>query len=369
MHFFAAQDQLSRALSQVSRAISPQNNMAVLSGVQFEVLDGRLYLTATDLYTQITAELPVEASEPGYIVLPATTITELIQRLPTATVEIQSDAVEGRAMVRYARNRATIHAFGSDRLPDFPEFSHELESISLPAGAFSALARQLLFATAKDESRPILRGVFVKLGNGRLVAAATDGSRLSQSWIPLPDYRGREIEAIFPPKLLVEGARISAQSPVEITISHDLVRLSAQDVKVTSRLLDGQYPDYQRVIPQEYMVQGRVLISDLRGALERVNLIASKDRSASVKISHHLGTLEIAASAQELGQAFEALDFDSHGPEMELLFNPTYFLDGLKSLEGDEAVIEFSGIQSPARIREAESSQYFHILLPLRQLV
>ncbi|MCL5116816.1 MAG: DNA polymerase III subunit beta [Firmicutes bacterium] len=369
MHFYATQDQLAKALSMVSRAIMPQNNLPILSGVQLEARDNVLTLTATDLFTTLQAEIAVEVSQPGYVVLPATLLTELVQRIPTATLELETEDSSGKTLVKYGKNRATLHGFGSERLPEFQSMEGPGDTITIGSGIFARLARELLFACAKDETRPILKGVSIKLDSGRLVFATTDGTRLSHTWVAIPEYRGEVRECVVPAKIIAEAARLSSAEDAQLTLGRNLIRVQTGSAVVVSRLLDGQYPDYQRVIPQEFVVQGRIRVSDFRGALERANLIAARDRTSSVRIHHQVGQLDISASAAEFGQTHESVEFDSHGQELDLLFNPTFLLDALKSLEGEEAVLEFSGIQSPLRLRDTENAQYSHIVLPLRQLV
>ncbi|MCY0878119.1 MAG: DNA polymerase III subunit beta [Firmicutes bacterium] len=369
MRIYATQDHLAKALSSVSRVISPQNNMAVLSGVQLHAQDGRLTLTATDLFTLLEMTIEVEVEDPGTTVLPASLLTELVHRIPTATLSLETEPDGSKALVKYGKSRATLYGYGVERLPAFPDAEGAQERVTVGPAVFPRLARQLLFACAKDDTRPILKGISFKLEPGRLVMAATDGSRLSYSWLPIPDYRGEPVQCVIPAKALAEAARLGAVDAAEVTIAENLIRFDLGSVTIISRLLDGQYPDYQRVIPQDYVIQGRVHVADLRGAIERANLIASKDRASSVRVRHTVGQLDISASAAEYGQAFESVEFDSHGQDMELLFNPAFLLDALRSLEEDEAVLEFSGIQSPLRIREAENHQYSHIVLPLRQLV
>ncbi|MCY0899659.1 MAG: DNA polymerase III subunit beta [Firmicutes bacterium] len=369
MHVYATQEHLAKALATVSRVIMPQNSMAVLAGVQMEARGQQLTLTATDLFTLLQMTIDVEVEEPGSTVLPANLLTELVHRIPTATLSLELEPDGSKALVKYGRNRATLYGYGVERLPDFPNPEGSQIHLNVGSSVFPRLARQLLFACAKDDTRPILKGVSLKVEPGRLVFAATDGSRLSHTWVPVPDYRGEAIQCVIPTKMLAEAARLGAVDTADIAISANLIRLNLGSVTIISRLLDGQYPDYQRVIPQEYVVQGRIRVPDFRGAIERANLIASKDRSSAIRLRHSIGQLDISASAAEYGQTFESVEFDSHGQEMELLFNPTFLLDALRSLDSDEAMLEFSGIQSPLRIREAENHQYSHIVLPLRQLV
>lgn len=369
MHIYATQDQLAKAVSTVSRVIQPQNNMAVLAGIQLDARDNHLTLSATDLVTLLQVDIPVEVTTAGSMVLPATLFTELVQRIPTATLELDVEPTSGKTIVKYGKNRATLHSFGNERLPAFQNMEGPLDTVTIGAGVFQRLARELLFSCAKDETRPILRGVSLTLDAGRLVLATTDGTRLSHTWIAVPEYRGETRECVVPAKLIAEAARVTATEDADLTIGSNLIQVKTPHTITVSRLLDGQYPDYQRVIPQQFVVQGRVRVSDFRGALERANLIAQRERISSVRIRHQVGQLDISASAQEFGQTYEAIEFDSHGQELDLIFNPTYLLDALKSFEGEEAVLEFSGVQSPLRLRDTDNAQYSHVVLPLRQLV
>ncbi len=370
MHFTASQDQLARALSQVGRIIQTQNSMPILGGIQLIATENTVQLQTTDLFSLITAEIPAMVTQPGYVVLPASTFSELIHRLPTATVDIESEPGTGKTLIKYGRSRATIHGFGVERIPEFPGIESTSVPAVIPPGVLADLSRQILFSCSKEESRPILKGIHTELGAGKLVMVSTDGSRLSHAWVALPDYRGPEIKIILPAKVLLEGSRLSGgQQPVSMSFAPGFVRLATDDVTLVSRLLDGEYPEYQRVIPQSYPVHIRISLSELRGSMERAHLIASKDRSNSVRLAHSVGGLQISASAAEIGKAEEELECDSQGPEMEVLFNSTFILDALKSLTGDDLIMELSGVQSPAKISDADNPQYFHILLPLRQLV
>ena len=154
-----------------------------------------------------------------------------------------------------------------------------------------------------------------------------------------------------------------------LTLGSGLIQLAVPGVALTARLLDGQFPDVDHVMPQDVLAQCRLSVLALRGAVERVHLIAAKEHSTPVRLRLDTGSLECSTEARDIGQAQETLECETHGEPIDILFNPAYILDALKSFEADEVLLEFSGLQSPARLREAEGTQYSHILLPLRQLV
>ncbi len=370
MKFSAAQDQTATALQQVIRVIQPQNTMAIATGVQLQAQAGRLQLSATDLSNHMLAEIPCDVSEPGYVVLPASIFNDFIHRLPTATFELSTHSESGRVTIRYGRNSAIINGFGREILPEFPRItSNPNQTIELPAGTLVSLSRELLFACSKDDTRPILKGIYVTVGNGKLVSVSTDGSRLSHAWFPVPAYRDSEQSVVMSPKVLSEGARINGSDPTTIKFGSGLIELSVPGLTFTGRLLDGQYPDYARVIPDAYVTQCRMSLTELRGAVERVSLITSKDRSTPLRIRVEYGIVELSAEAAEIGQAKEVIECSTEGQDLDILFNPAYILDAIKSLDSEELIFEFSGVQSPAKIRGTDNSSYFHILLPLRQLV
>lgn len=370
MRFSADQYAMAHALSQVTRVIQPQNTMAVLTGVQIDAVGRSVRLSATDLTTMLTVQIPADVIDPGTVVLPAPTFNELIHRLPTAQFDCTSNPQDGRVTIRYGKSHATLHSFGEETLPEFPSPQGHICAVQVAPGTFAKTARETLFACARDESRPILKGVSLTVGDARLVFAATDGSRLSQTWFPIPDYRGDSISVVIPPKAMQELTRMGdGVEPIDVTLSQELLWAESPGITLVSRLLEGTFPDYQRVIPGTFLVKIQIAVNDLRGAVERANLIASKDSTASIRMRHTINCLEISASTPDLGKTEEILDCHSEGEDMDLLFNPHYLLDALKSFDKEEVILEFSGIQAPARLRAPEGSGYFHIVLPLRQLV
>jgi len=156
---------------------------------------------------------------------------------------------------------------------------------------------------------------------------------------------------------------------VTVTVGPKQIRFATEAGSITTLLLEGRFPDYQRVLPEGFVMEATVDTAHFRGALERVNLITHHDHAAAIRIKHQPGVVEVSSEALDVGQAYEIVEVMSTGQEMELSFNPALLLDGVKSLESEEMVLEFSGLQSPARLREKDSSHYFHIVLPLRQLV
>ncbi len=369
MRFVAEQPVLARALQVTSRIVSPQNTVPALAGVLIEAADDAVTLSATDLTSLVRTRLPALVEETGATVLPAVTLTELIQRIPTADVRIEQAEEDNTAVIHYGRNQARLQGMPATEMPPFPAAEGTTGDFVLAPGVLPRLARQTLFACAQDESRPILRGVEFLLGEGKLVAVSTDGTRLSHAWVAVPEVRGEPLSLVVAAKGLQEAARIAGSEAIMVTVGPRQIRFATEDTSLTTLLLEGRFPDYKRVLPEGFVAQVAMPTAAFRGALERTNLIAHRERGTPIRLRHEPGLLEVSAQALDIGQAYEALEVESTGEAIELSFNPALLLDAVKSLDSEEMVLEFAGTQAPARIREREQGQYFHIVLPLRQLV
>lgn len=371
MRFSTDQFQLSKALDTVSRLVSAQNTMPILGGIQLTATPQGLTVTTTDLFSCMTVTVPAYVTEPGTVVLPASTLRDLVHRIPTATVDIHADPATGKAIIRYGPSRITIHGFGTEQLPAFPDLPPETAVVTLDPQVLAQIVQHTVFACApSSDSRPILQGVQMVLEPGQVTFVATDGSRLSVARRPMPQYTGAPVRTVIPEKVMKEGAKLGTGThPVTITLASGFVQWTSEGTVLQSRVIDGEFPDYSRAVPEEYLVQIHFPVADLKGSVERAQLIASRERSNAIMLRHQTGTLQIEATAADLGQALESLDCASEGPEMSVLFNATFVLDALKSLQGDDGVMEWSGVQSAARIRTVADPTYFHVVLPLRQLV
>jgi DNA polymerase-3 subunit beta len=288
-----------------------------------------------------------------------------VQRIPTADVRLRTTG-DGQVAVLYARSRTLLQTFADSDLPPLPESTGPEAVASLNPGHLPRMARQTAFAVARDESRPILKGILLALGEGKALMVSTDGTRLSHTWAPVPELHDPPITFVLAARAVQEAARLAGTDGVELRFARNRLQFRTAAGTLTTLPLDGQFPDYKRVIPAEYPVTIRCDTDAFRGALERAFLVAHRDRAAAVRMEHRPGSLEISAVAQDVGQAVELLDVESTGDPITVWFNPTLLLDAVRSLEGEQMVLEFAGAQLPARFREYEGPAYFHIVLPLR---
>lgn len=367
MRVIVDQNELTQALQKAIRMINPQNTMAVLSGIELHAQADTLQVFSTDLTSALTLGVPARIEEPGRTVVSAHTFTDLIRRLPTATVELV-EKHDGRLQVRYGKNRATLQTFGDELLPEFPDVDGV--SLQLPAYTFQRLSKEVLFACSRDDTRGVLRGVGLTYGHGRLVFEGTDGSRFSHTWIAVPEFLAEPKTVVLPTKAILEAARLEDDRSARLTLGSKLARIDAERSVLAMRFLEGVYPDLSHAAPEQYVAVCRLSPSEFRTALERVQLITAKDNMSTIRLRQLTDQgIELSSSSLDVGSAVEMLECESHGEELDLLFNPQYLIDALKALSGDDVLFELSGAQSAARIRSSDSPNFFHAVLPMRQLV
>lgn len=365
MKLIVDQEHFDRALASVARVIAPQVTMPILGGIQITARANAVTVTATDLFLTATATVPAEVTEPGTVVLPAALLTDLVHRIPTSQVAVTTDAAQ-KATIRYGSNYASLLSFGTEVLPEFDAQGENPVTWTLSAETLGTVARQLLYACGKDDTRPLLRGVALNWADGRAEAATTDGNRLSLTQLPLVATAKRAV--IMPAKALAEAARLNADADVMVTLGQNFVRVATDAQTVTARLLDGTYPDVQRVIPRDYEAEAVVNLDVIRGAVERIYLLATLDRAGAIRVQLHPDHVVLSATAAEFGQAEETVPCTTSGAALDLSFNPHYLLDALKSFAGETVCLAFAGAQAPLQLQDPDTPGYAHYLLPLRQL-
>lgn len=358
---------LARGLVQTSRLVTAQNVMPILAGIQMTATATAVILESTDLFNTLTLTLPAEVEEPGRVLMPAAAVTELVTRIATPAIGIQT--IERHVRLSYGRNHATVYALGDEPLPEFPVLDREAVMVAFTPDILSQLLAHTHFACARDEARPVLKGIRLEWQDDRLVAIATDGHRLSRVQMPMPDWTGEPLTVIMPVKALSEATRLGDKSePITMICNGRLAEFRTEHAILKTRLLDGEYPDYQRVFPVDYPVQIDIPLAELRGAVERVQLIASQDANGMIQLAHSPGLLRISATASQVGRVEEKVECVSEGSDMTIPFSGAYVLDALKSLAGERVTMQWSGVQSAMRISNDADPTYEHLVLPLRML-
>jgi len=370
MKFTIERAVLLKALSRVQSVVERRNTIPILSNVRIEAGDGLLGLNATDMDLDVVDQVAAGVETPGATTAPAHTLYDIVRKLPDGS-QIEFDSGEdGQLAIRSGRSRFTLTCLPTDEFPvmsggDLPH------SFSLPAAQIRGLIDRTRFAISTEETRYYLNGIYLHAaerdGTPVLRAVATDGHRLASVEGPLPAGAGDMPGIIVPRKAVSELHRLIEETieDVSVELSETKIRFSFDSVILTSKLIDGTFPDYERVIPsgndKELIVQCRPFAE----AVDRVSAISS-EKSRAVKLSLNPGVLVLSASSPDQGSATEELEIDYDGEAIEIGFNSRYLLDITGQIEGDTARFTLADAASPTILSEIDDSSALYVLMPMR---
>jgi DNA polymerase-3 subunit beta len=375
MHIVVEQNSFREAVTQVSKAVSTRTTIPVLTGIKIEVNQEGCILTGSDSDMTIQVTIPacendkelIKVVKMGSIVLPAKYFTEMIRKAPAESIELE---LATNNVMKIEADSATFQLNGIDaeEYPQLPQLN-ENQMFRIPPQLFKAMIRQTAFAAATSESRPQLTGVLFKLDNGQLTMVATDSHRLSRRMAKVEAEQDVQFDqVIVPSRSLSELQRLleDEETTIEVFISSHQLLVKAGHLLFFSRLLDGTYPDIERIIPTQFKATLTTQTQTLIDALERASLLA-RDGKHVVKLSYQADCLEIKSTAPEVGQVVEQLHpVHYEGDEIHIAFNAKYMLDALKTIESDQVEIRFTGTLSPFMIKPADMDHLMHLIVPVR---
>jgi DNA polymerase-3 subunit beta len=360
-----SQEALNSTLSIVSKAVSTKNTIPVLSGIYLSAHSGVLTLRATDMELAIESSVPCQILTEGEIVLPARYLTDLIRRIPFGDIELAVDMRNFTATVRWGKSQYVIHGFSAEQFPTVPD-TEGASTFSASQVLLRDLLRQTTFAAGHDESKPWLTGVLFKLRDNRLNGTATDGVRIAYSEAEAENPAGHGFSIIIPSRSLTELTRLlsgEASENVRVAVTANQVYFDLGKVRVISRLLEGQYPDVMRLVPQSYPTAINVNRAEFMEAIERAALIA---KDGAIKVGLTDGRLTITSNTPEVGQVYEEISAGTLlGEPLDIGFNSKFLVDFLKVLDEPEFRFQCSGSRNPARLQPASSSHFIYVVLPL----
>ncbi len=362
---------LLKTLAHVQSVVERRNTIPILSNVLVEVADGRLSLTATDMDLAIVDSVAAEVAEPGATTTPAHTFYDIVRKLPDgAQVEISTPGDNNHITLRAGRSVFTLATLPRE---DFPaagdgDLPHRF---SLQPKDLRNLIDRTRFAISTEETRYYLNGIYLHASESGTVqvlrAVATDGHRLARFEMPLPKGAEGLPGVILPRKAVGEIRKLidEAEEPVEIALSDTRVRLSFESTVLTSKLIDGTFPDYERVIPSGNDKVVEVDCQSFKAAVDRVSTISS-EKSRAVKLLIENGSITLSANSPESGTATEEVPVEYGGPGIEIGFNSRYLLDIAQQIEGGEAEISLADSASPTIVRDKSDASALYVLMPMR---
>lgn len=356
---------LQKALSRVQGiAESRSSAMPILQHVLLETEESGIRVSATDLDISLRAGYEAQVRSPGRVTLPARKIFDVVRELPESEVHLEA---EENHWVRLtcARSNFRFPGLESDDFPNIPSFG-EGPSFPLPAADLAGMIRKTQFAISTDETRTAINGIYFEAKEGTLNLVATDGHRLT--WVAQPvEGLSEEISIIIHRKAIQELLKLIAEGTEDLQFqrqdNHVLFRIGS--LTLVSRLIEGQFPNYQQVIPTGNDQRAIISRDVLGGALRRVSLMAN-EKSKMVKLRFREGALSLFSDTSEVGEASEEIEIDYKGPELLIGFNSRYILDFLSVLEDDTLRIDLKDSLSSMLLGPREEKNYFCVIMPMR---
>jgi DNA polymerase-3 subunit beta len=371
MNFTIEKETFLKGLGRIQSIVEKRNTIPVLANVLLEGSDGELHVTATDLEVGMRSSYPANIGKPGRITVSAKKLYEIIKELPDREVAFNSKDncwIE----VRCGKSLFNVVGLAADEFPNFPQ-SDCVNGVTLSSSLCKEIIEKTLFAMSQDESKYNLNGIYLRAfeenGEVRLRLVATDGHRLAlidkSIKGPAPDELKKGL--ILPRKGVLELKRLAEEGEADLTLSfqdNNAVVRKGQTV-VVMRLVDGEFPDYERVIPKANDQEALLAVDSFLHALRRM-LILSSEKSRGVKMVIKPGLLEVSSSNPELGDAREELDLDYQGPEMSIGYNARYLLDILQVQDDLRVKMIFKDHLSPGVFRPEKGDGFLAVVMPMR---
>lgn len=358
MRVTCLQENLARGLAIVNRAVATRTTLPILSNILIQTEESRLRLSATNLEIGINCWISARVEEEGATTVPARLLTDFVNSLPTEQLTLELDGQAQSLKVHSETYEADIKGLDPSDFPILPTVEEGLR-FSIGADVLREMISQVGIAAATDESRPILTGVLTILDQdaGRITMAAADGFRLSVRHHGFDESLDGRVAVIIPARALLELSRVSGPEDelveVSITENRNQILFRLTDVDLVSQLIDGTFPDYQRVIPADNDKQLDVNCALFADAVDRVAAI-SGERTRGVRLAVTDGTLVLSASSAEHGSAAEEIEVSYDGAPLEIGFNSRYLLDILRQIEGPTVRVAMKDAASPALFRDPE---------------
>jgi DNA polymerase-3 subunit beta len=360
-----ARDALLKPLQAVSGIVERRHTLPILANVLLEQRDGSLYVTATDLEMQITAHTTLPGKEGQATTVGARKLQDLLRALPDdATLNV--DVGNNKMTVRAGRSRFNLQTLAAADYPRISQGTEQLQSLSLPQKDLRSLFKLVEFAMAQQDIRYYLNGMLVVIEKGTLQAVATDGHRLSWASIAVAgDYARQEV--ILPRKTVLELGKllVDTDDPVSLDILTNQVRFRFANIELVSKVVDGKFPDFNRVIPVGHTKQVELLRVELLAALQRAAIL-SNEKFRGVRVVLAADQLKIICTNSEQEEAEEELEVAYKGDPLDIGFNITYLLDALSNLTVERVRFAFGDANSSALITMPERDDYKYVVMPMR---
>jgi DNA polymerase III subunit beta len=362
-----------KKLALVSRGVSARSTIQLLGGILLEAGDGVVRLSATDMEISVQTSSPAEVEEEGRVVIPARIFNDIVRSLPGGSLSLEHDDSGGTVRLAAGENEYRIRTYAADDFPQLPGFDAEA-AFTMSGDLLVETVEKVSRSYSRDETRPVLTGILISFEENRVRMVTTDSYRLSikETELATTAFEGSR-EAIIPARAMQEVARIfgsEGEDEVEVSLSENQALFRIGDVLFGTRLIDGNFPEYRRLLPTTFEREISVNREDLMGTLRRVNLFAQRQTPpVPVSLSFSSGSVEVIVRNGEVGEAHERLPATSED-DFLISFNPGYLLDGVSAIDTEKVVFKLNEALKPGLIVPGvdgeEEPDFLYLIMPMR---
>src|SRR5437773_1377389 len=362
MKVTCSREELTQKLGIVARGVSTRTAVQILGGVLLDAAGGRLMLAATDMELSLRASLEAQVEGGGAVVVPGRLLVELTRLLPDTEVPIEQRADEGVIHIRSGSFESRLNTYTAEDFPRLPDVG-ALERHAVDRDALLETIARVSRSASRDESRPVLTGILVRFEPGKLVMAATDSYRLSVKETAM-DGAVPELEAIVPARALAELARIGqGAEQIELGVQENQVVFGIDGVWLTTRRIDGQFPNYRQLIPESFDHEVPLPRDEALDVVRRIAVMAQ--RNSPLRLRFAEGELTVSARTQDVGESSESLPLAYTADPLEIGFNAEFLRDGLESIDTDEVRVRLISPLRPA-VLQSPGDDFTYLIMPIR---
>jgi DNA polymerase III subunit beta len=362
MKLQVTQENLARALNTVARVANSRNTLPILSNVVIKTVGNRLSIAATNLDIAITHFIGAKVATEGAITIPARLMQDFVTSLPSGVINL--DLTDHRLHITTEKYESTINGISADEFPVMPSIT-EGSSWTIPAPTLKKGLQQVIVAASNDDARPVLTGLYVHTVEGDLFLAATDSYRLAEKNLFKSE---QDVSLLVPASAMHDLLRILGDYDDNVEVIHDdqQVLFRAGDVELVTRLIEGNYPDYKRLIPSTFETTAVMKRADFVNITKVSSLFARESAgSITIKVSEADKAVSIRSIASQLGENNASAVAEAKG-EAEITLNSRYLLDALQVLGGEQVELSFNGKLDPCILRDPSGNDYLHVIMPLK---
>ncbi|MDQ3925257.1 MAG: DNA polymerase III subunit beta [Actinomycetota bacterium] len=364
-------DVFGRKLTLASRGVSARSTIQLLGGILLEAQGEAVRLSATDMELSIQTSSPAEVEEEGRVVIPARIFNDVVRSLPRGELGLVHDHSEGVVRLSARENEYRIRAYAAEDFPQLPKFD-EARAFKMSGEVLVETIEKVSRSYSRDETRPVLTGILISFEESRIRMVTTDSYRLSIKETELTTTFDGSREAIIPARAMQEVSRIisgSDEEQVEVVLSENQTIFRIGDVLFGTRLIEGNFPEYRRLLPQAFEREISVQREDLVDTLRRVNLFAQRQTPpVPVSLAFSEGAVEVMVRNGEVGEARERLPATSED-EFHISFNPSYLLDGVSAVDSEKVLFKLNESLKPGLIvpdADGEETDFLYLIMPMR---